>query len=1073
MSIPDSTVTQSLEAVAMQAFGLAMPRMATDWLESSGTIKAQDADMTVMTADSSGDTTKGPNWLAPLDCHIYLVDFVNNAPMPVTLIKPDDSVDSGGGVLLTVFEQSWLRLCRLYTQVLEDSTNTSSRPEYAKNLPWRPVPKYFFFPGATTAVKQGIAETGAPLGFSGAMRIYDGDGLPIDPVAVMAAFLALQKKYSAFETPVLGSQAAIPLETYLNSLATTTEVRLRLVKPDGSHHDGTHLTNLTAVPGASNIGLFKITSGQSSSQNNVGLDTVNATSFPQYDHDRLVFGPATSGRLTSTFTPPTPPTSTSSSSSSVTLKRDFFTLRVVELQTYIAGKWPAGTGDPACKVQRQPTVRLNENVTFLADGNALFAAINTALPGASNPMLMVAQALDGTFNLPSASSTHWPAWPSNATVDNTITLSIDLKNGLTLTANWFAPNATDPTQADVVLKISGLPANTVNAWLRVYPRKFRNDADAAEERGDGQGGPIQTDPTTTTSGTISLYLTDPLSLRDPTDATGKSIHRPANASLMFDIIIVLPSAQSRIYGNLSVNIGSNPVTNPSPAAGSNPGATAGYRGISKSGVLGLGKPGTVPLGTPPTTKDGWAQFLKDDAQPRDAPRLPTMARRELLAAGKGTSAWSGVIGGGQLAKEGISADARIGEPGGAGGRETILVGASTNGGILAYDIARHAFRRTTNIVDRMNALDDSKWDTPTAPTAVAVGGTPTATNGTFAGALLQTVAPNCETPELGALPSTWDPQLLINNVKTYLDSKLTGTIKTTVDQAISQQLPDPPTPIEESSKLVRLAVEAQREIASAYFGRRDAQWSLQTAIQNARHFIYLETPGFCSTVATVNVGGFTADLIDALSAQLSPRPGLRLVICTPKYPDFAPGYEGFLAYEVTDRLAIMKTLPPNQAVLFHPIGFPGRFSRVETNVVIVDDMWAMIGGASFRRRGLASFDSGSDLVVTDTQLENGRSPSIRDFRRTLMATRLGITADSTVASYVALNRGATAFALVRETLAAGGLGKIAPVWDGKTPGKPLALPVGIDVANPDGRTLDVVALMANGAIATSITSSGL
>jgi hypothetical protein len=40
----------------------------------------------------------------------------------------------------------------------------------------------------------------------------------------------------------------------------------------------------------------------------------------------------------------------------------------------------------------------------------------------------------------------------------------------------------------------------------------------------------------------------------------------------------------------------------------------------------------------------------------------------------------------------------------------------------------------------------------------------------------------------------------------------------------------------------------------------------------------------------------------------------------------------------------------------------------------------MIGGCSFRRRGL-TFDGGSDLVFTDTLMENGRSAAIRDSSR--------------------------------------------------------------------------------------------
>jgi hypothetical protein len=195
---------------------------------------------------------------------------------------------------------------------------------------------------------------------------------------------------------------------------------------------------------------------------------------------------------------------------------------------------------------------------------------------------------------------------------------------------------------------------------------------------------------------------------------------------------------------------------------------------------------------------------------------------------------------------------------------------------------------------------------------------------------------------------------------------------------------------------------------------------------------------------------------------MTSHPGLRVIVCVPKNPDFAPGYEGMAAYEVQDRLLIVQgrttappvtPLPQTQAVMFHPIGFPGRFSRVESNVVIVDDCWLIIGGASMRRRGL-TMDGSSDLVLTDTLIEDGRSAAIRDFRRALMANRLGITTNSTDPSYVALNRSETAFRLVKDASAGAGLGDITGVWDGVTPGLTPATPLTADQANPDGRDLD-------------------
>jgi hypothetical protein len=146
------------------------------------------------------------------------------------------------------------------------------------------------------------------------------------------------------------------------------------------------------------------------------------------------------------------------------------------------------------------------------------------------------------------------------------------------------------------------------------------------------------------------------------------------------MIVVLPNQAARIYGGLSANVAAGPTA----ALTFNPGtntstASATLGGISNAGILGLGKPASL---TPPTTLAGWLSLLTGDSNPRDATRLPTMARRELLVASQTSSKWSGVIGGGRLAKEAVCALPRIGEPGGYGGRETIVSGAATSGGSL-------------------------------------------------------------------------------------------------------------------------------------------------------------------------------------------------------------------------------------------------------------------------------------------------------------------------------------------------------------------------------------------------------
>jgi hypothetical protein len=357
---------------------------------------------------------------------------------------------------------------------------------------------------------------------------------------------------------------------------------------------------------------------------------------------------------------------------------------------------------------------------------------------------------------------------------------------------------------------------------------------------------------------------------------------------------------------MTVDVGPAPATPPTSSA-TNPCGTAALRGVSNAGILGLGTAGNTGSAADLAT---WAKNLTGESQPRDASRLPTMARRELLVAGAASNVWTGVIGGGRIATETICAATRTGAPGSPGGRETSVTGATSHGGILAYDIARHALRRSHNLISRLTDLADSKWNVPTAPTAVAVGGTSSATNGTMAGALLQTIAPYCETPELYA---AWAAGININTVIQYVvDHFIPNSIpgRTQIVNALNglKTTPAAPAPAAETSAEQRIAVELEREVTSVYFGRRDAQWALQSAIKAARHLIYIETPGFCSTQGSTS-HGYTADLIALLKTQLSSRPGLRAIICVPRSPDFAPGYEGMSSYEIKDRLAIVKARP--------------------------------------------------------------------------------------------------------------------------------------------------------------------
>jgi hypothetical protein len=1061
-----TTITDALTNVGVAAFGHGMPVLAPAWT-SGGPPTESTADGGMSLSVDTGTT-----WKAPIAGELRPV--ASGPDLGVTLIGADGAPISSTGTLLIVFPHAHLRLARLYAHVLEDPSS-SPRPERALGLPARPVPRYFYFASSPPAATDGNVAPGDDLGVGGTLTVHDACGLPIDPVATAAAFYALMVAHKPLQKRALGS--AFDDEPQVKTIGVhtaTATVRLRLSDHAGSPYDGTHLTGITLVAASSGVFTLDAAGGNGSDlSGKVEKDaatTGSTGSFPAEDERVLKLGLGTTGRMTGKVTFPARP-------STVTLGRDFFAVRVVKLDDYLLGapdlSW-AGA-----EAELPPAVRVHEPLNLHTDGNDILGAAAAAL--GTTPLteaLVVAQSIGDAFSVPPSPgpAAHWPSWPAPGISQAPGgALPISLRSGFLPTAKFYDDQIPSTANTDVVLKLNGLP---VDAAVRVYNRRF--GLDAREERGDGAGGVVDA------NGTIELLLRDPFGLRKPGVAES-TIVIPAVAVLHFDVVVVKRSGESRIYGGVTVSVADSPLTAVAPSSGTNSfGAAPARRGISDAGVLGLQPANSSPLDDPLSA----ALTLFSDADPRNAPRLPTMARRELMVAGLALAtggAWKSVLSGGRLAPETHSSLPRLGSPGGAGGRETQVAGVSSQNGRVAYDVARMAFRRTTNIVTRVAELVDDKWAEPAQPQELAVTSPSTASQGTFAAVVLQTIAKGVETPELSifrnavdglsSIPVSFDA--LVDWVKSELNNakalvphsipkyqKVMDGLTTLIDKL--DDLKDDTTLSTSTNE--RLYDELRRELMSACYGRRDAQWALQGAISGARRFIYIESPGFTPTAVSTTGGTppYGVDLVDVIAQRLTAAPGLRVLICTPKHPDYGPGYEGFASGEVAERLAAIEGLPTatqadprsNRVVAFHPVGFPGRPTRLESTVVIVDDVWALVGASAFRRRGM-TFDGGSDVVFTDTDLVDGVSPSIRSFRRRLQAARLGVSPPDLAplpvlpeASWVSLADGQNAAFVVREMLRGGGLGRIERYWRGTEPGFVPPSPLPKKTRDPDAEDPD-------------------
>ena len=207
---------------------------------------------------------------------------------------------------------------------------------------------------------------------------------------------------------------------------------------------------------------------------------------------------------------------------------------------------------------------------------------------------------------------------------------------------------------------------------------------------------------------------------------------------------------------------------------------------------------------------------------------------------------------------------------------------------------------------------------------------------------------------------------------------------------------------------------------------------------------------------------------------MNANPALHVVVCTPEEPDYPFGFNPFSDDERKRRRTAILALPTanvadpvgNRVVAFHPVGFPGRPSRLESTTVIVDDVWALVGSSTLRRRGL-TFDGSTDLVLTGQDLVEGRSPAIAALRRSLQASRLGIPVPVPVApgsvpplptsSFVRLSDGVEAFHEIREMLRGGGQGRITRLTPADPVGRPPTTPApDINVVDPDSETYDLV-----------------
>lgn len=1046
MSFLSEAASILLQQTGLQPFGIGMPMLSKKWCsvsnaELAGTITFDAANLAL-------NLVEDQTWFVPITAHTIKVD-AGSAKPKVTLTTADGSSVLESGLLFELFPAAFQRLKRLYIKKLEVETPTNY-PGKPADQPLRPVPRYFFIASGDvpSEVTSGWLNAGANTNVGGNLRFFDQDGHIIHPLMVASCFSVLANAYAALVKESTPDQLTNLLSLQLSSFT------VRLIQPNGMPYQGQFIEGKTDQNSA--MGWFNATPSSADAELAAVLtrqaDTGASGAFPQNQATHLHFGLHGFGRLGSRCGLPALPEGT-------TLAHDFFTVMVVDTRSYLTGS-PDRTaaGYAGSRLEPAPLVRLHENLALLPDGNSLMGRLQEIFGGAPpEESLVCAPDIQPKFALPSGADLLWSAFPPAAVTADDADFPADFKQQVVAASTAVAIAGSIP---DVKLTLAGLP---VESAVRVYNRFFSNGA--VLRRGDGAGGVASTvlpvAEGRTFNGQCVLRLSNPLGLEEPFAFSPSPV-------LIFDLVVVQRSGKKRIFGSLEIPINTTAEDFGIADPVNNAVATAAKQGVCRAGLLGLQATDSTlpPIGDLNNLLNVILR-LAGETSPRDAPRMPTMARRDLLAAAKTGVNWQGLLASGSIAPSLHSAQQTLGSPGSQGGPETQHVGVFTQNAQLAYDVARMAFRRTTSFYDRIQQLNNALWDEPAPNAPLPPADDSDATRGTFAGAVLQNIAPFCETPEfgllkslvdanLGSIPTNWNA--LVDRLRQWIAGLDTSGLGDALAPAASALRADLIPRLEElrnddpgrESQSERLYNELLREISAACYGRRDSQWALEQGIQQARHFIYIETPGLSFTQGST-AENYSRNLIALIQARIATHPGLKVIFCVPKFPAYSKKYAEYQKKEVKERFELINNqVPSANVVCFHPIGFPGRPTHLESHVCIVDDVWALVGSSMFSRRGL-TFDGSADLVFTDLGRLSGVAPTIAAFRKKLMATRLAITGDGFDNRVLMLESPAEVFHLVRQTLRDGGLGRIEPVWNGRMDGVTYTEPLlDSDLVNPEG-----------------------
>src|SRR5689334_10798446 len=102
-----------LNQSSIAAFGMGMPALSTRWCGGDATDISIHEDRMALSVDSP------TSWNAPLAGQLRKISAASD--LRLTLIRADGSPLTDAGFLLILHQQAFLRLSRLYAQILENA----------------------------------------------------------------------------------------------------------------------------------------------------------------------------------------------------------------------------------------------------------------------------------------------------------------------------------------------------------------------------------------------------------------------------------------------------------------------------------------------------------------------------------------------------------------------------------------------------------------------------------------------------------------------------------------------------------------------------------------------------------------------------------------------------------------------------------------------------------------------------------------------------------------------------------------------------------------------------------------